>query len=132
MARPFHYTNRAMPHSPRIKGGPCALSAASPPGVVGSRGEQPNAPTILEGAFGLRLHNGGSPTSRQHDANNINQIRNSLHPVPSSLNILAGKLPSQGCHAMGRPSSPNRDIQGAAQIGLASIQDLCTCFFSSL
>jgi hypothetical protein len=58
--------------------------------------------------------------------------KESLPLAPSSLNILAGKLPSQGYRAMGRSSSPYRDTRGAAQIALASIQDLCTHFFSSL
>jgi hypothetical protein len=78
------------------KGGPHTLSVSSPPGVVGSRGEQPDAPTTTEGVFVLHLHNGGTPISRQHDGNNINQVRNHFPQLLRLLTYWQESFPTSG------------------------------------
>jgi hypothetical protein len=87
------------------KGGPRVLSVSSPPSLLGSRGEQPNAPTIREGAFDLHLHNGGTTTRRQHNTNNINQIRNHFPQLLRLLTYWQGSFPARGVALwVGRPA----------------------------
>jgi hypothetical protein len=64
--------------------------------MLGSRGEQPDAPTIPEGVFDLHLHNGGTPTSWQHDANNMNQIRNHFPQLLLVLTYWQASFPARG------------------------------------